>query len=180
MEEAKGKYHAANYETPIPRFVSSLLPDLYPVCSTAYLSRGVNQGRREYMKRLILILVILMVLALFAQSRSPIDIGGMKGDMLFRELANNSTNNSTNNSSTAAIEVNKTINLSRRAQSADISGGEGSLILKDLMNSSNATDKIKEDANLSMWGSGPKAIPSPPDSRSSKNNEIIRMNHLGY
>ena len=132
------------------------------------------------MKRLILILVILMALALFAQSRSPIDIGGMKGDMLLRELANNSTDNTTNNSSTAAMEVNKTIDLSRRAQSADISGSEGSLILKDLMNTSNATDKIKEHANLSMWGSGPKAIPSPPDSRSSKSNEIIRMNHLGY
>jgi len=128
------------------------------------------------MKRLILILVILMALALFAQSRSPIDIGGMKGDMLLRELANNSTNNS----STAAMEVNKTINLSRRAQSVDISGSEGSLILKDLMNTSNATDKIKEHANLFMWGSGPKAIPLPPDSRSAKTNEIIRMNHLGY
>jgi hypothetical protein len=84
-------------------------------------------------KRLILILVMLMALALYAESRSPIDIGGMKGDMLLRELANNSTDNSTNNSSTAAMEVNKTINLSRRAQSADISGSEGSLILKDII-----------------------------------------------
>lgn len=163
-----------------PRFRSSLLSNLDPVCSTVYLSRGINKARWEYMKRLILILAILMALALYAESRSPIDIGGMKGDMLLREIAQNSINNSTDNSSTDNMDANKTINLSRRAQSVDISGSEGSLILKDIMNASNATDKIKAYDNLSMWGSGPKAAPLPPDSRSSKSNEIIRMNHLGY
>ena len=101
------------------------------------------------MKRLILILVILMALVLFAESRSPIDISGMKGDMLLRELTctnnstNNSINNSANNSSTAAMEVNKTINLTRSAQSVDISGSEGSLILKDINEYLKCTDKIK-------------------------------------
>lgn len=128
------------------------------------------------MKRLILILVILMTLILFAESKSPIDISGMKGDMLLREL----TNNSTNNSSSSGIDVNETINLSRSAQSVDISGSEGLMLLKEIMNTSNVTDEIEAYANLSMWGSTPKAAPPPPDSRSSKTNEVIRMNHVGY
>ncbi len=130
------------------------------------------------MKRMILILVILMALCLFAESRSPIDIGSLKGEMLFRGLddsgMNNSSNSTSHNSSIPSGEWNETINLSRSA------GGEGQALLDEILNASNKSDEMKTYANLSQWGSAPKAIPPPPDSRSAKSNEIIRINHLGY
>jgi hypothetical protein len=127
------------------------------------------------MKCTILILAILMVLVLFAESRSPINISGTNGDMLLAELSDNLANNS----SLSASDENKTINLSQSAQSVDISGHEGQMLLQDIMNTTNVTNKTAY-ANLSMWGSAPKKIPQAPDSRDARTIEILRMNHMGY
>ncbi len=127
------------------------------------------------MKCTILILAILMILVLFAESRSPINIGGTDGDMLLAELSDNLANNS----SFSATDENKTINLTQSAQSANISGNEGLMLLKDIMNTTNVTNKTAY-ANLSMWGSAPKKIPPAPDSRNARTIEILRMNHIGY
>lgn len=83
-------------------------------------------------------------------------------------------------SSLSAQGVKGTINLSRSAPAVDISGGEGLLLLDEITNTSIVTDEKEAYASLSQWGSSPKAIPPPPDSRSAKSNEIIRFNHLGY
>ena len=127
------------------------------------------------MKCTILILAILMALVLFAESRSPINISGTNGDMLLAELSDNLANNS----SLSASDENKTINLSQSAQSVDISGHEGQMLLKDIVNTTNVTNKTAY-ANLSMWGSAPKKIPPAPDSRNARTIEILRMNHMGY
>ena len=127
------------------------------------------------MKSTILILAILIALVLFAESRSPINIGGTDGDMLLAELSDNLANNS----SFSATDENKTINLSQSAQSANISGNEGLMLLKDIMNTTNVTNKTAY-ANLSMWGSAPKKIPQAPDSSNARTIEILRMNHIGY
>ena len=127
------------------------------------------------MKCTILILAILMILVLFAESRSPINIGGTDGDMLLAELSDNLANNS----SFSATDENKTINLTQSAQSANISGNEGLMLLKDIMNTTNVTNKTAY-ANLSMWGSAPKKIPQAPDSSNARTIEILRMNHIGY
>ena len=127
------------------------------------------------MKCTILILAILMALVLFAESRSPINISGTNGDMLLAELSDNLANNS----SLSASDENKTINLSQSAQSVDISGHEGQMLLKDIVNTTNVTNKTAY-ANLSMWGSAPKKIPQAPDSSNARTIEILRMNHMGY
>ena len=116
-----------------------------------------------------------MVLVLFAESRSLINISGTKGDMLLAELSDNLANNS----SLSASDENKTINLTQSAQSMDISGHEGEMLLKDIMNTTNVTNGTAY-ANLSMWGSAPKKIPQAPDSRNARTIEILRMNHMGY
>jgi len=108
------------------------------------------------MKCTILILAILMVLVLFAESRSPINISGTNGDMLLAELSDNHANNS----SLSALD-------------------EGQMLLKDIMNTTNVTNKTAY-ANLSMWGSAPKKIPQAPDSSNARTIEILRMNHIGY
>jgi hypothetical protein len=127
------------------------------------------------MKSTILILAILIALVLFAESRSPINISGTDGDMLLAELSCNLANNS----SFSASDENKTINLTQSAQSVDISGNEGLILLKDIMDTTNVTNKTAY-ANLSMWGSAPKKIPPAPDSRNARTIEILRMNHMGY
>jgi len=129
------------------------------------------------MKCTILILAILMALVLFAESRSPINISGTNGDMLLAELSDNLANNS----SLSASDENKTINLSQSAQSVDISGHEGQMLLKDIVNTTNVTNETGAYANLLvMWGSAPKKIPQAPDSSNARTIEILRMNHMGY
>jgi len=128
------------------------------------------------MKCTILILAILMALVLFAESRSPINISGTNGDMLLAELSDNLANNS----SLSASDENMTINLTQGAQSVDISGHEGQMLLQDIMNTTNVTNETGAYANLSMWGSAPKKIPQAPDSRDARTIEILRMNHMGY
>jgi hypothetical protein len=128
------------------------------------------------MKCTILILAILMVLVLFAESRSPINISGTNGDMLLAELSDNLANNS----SLSASDENMTINLTQGAQSVDISGHEGQMLLQDIMNTTNVTNETGAYANLSMWGSAPKKIPQAPDSSNARTIEILRMNHMGY
>jgi hypothetical protein len=128
------------------------------------------------MKCTILILAILMALVLFAESRSPINISGTNGDMLLAELSDNLANNS----SLSASDENKTINLSQSAQSVDISGHEGQMLLKDIVNTTNVTNETGAYANLSMWGSATQKIPQAPDSSNARTIEILRMNHMGY
>lgn len=149
------------------------------------------------MKQGIMIIIILITLTIFAESRSTINISGTKGDMLFEGLSNNYNNldifndsnyssnsyyscNSSNNSSCYATEGNKTINISRGTQFRDLSGKEGLVLLHQFANASNVTNLTETYVNLTEWGSGPKSTPPPPDSRTSRTIEVLRMNHMGY
>ena len=112
------------------------------------------------MKRMILILVALIALVFFAQSKSLINLGGREGDLLLGGLTNNSTSNSS-------------INLSQNASALHLGGDDGNLLLQDLTNASQ---------NLSDWGSKHPMAPLPPkyDSQRVEAYEILRMNHVGY
>lgn len=131
------------------------------------------------MKRAILILAVLLALILFAQSKSPINIGGRDGNILLGGL----TNNSTNNSSNFATGNNSTIDLSHKTTSMKVGGDDGTILMEGLINdSSNATDGRNSSKNLSDWGSKPRPAPLPGkyDYQAARMNEVIRMNHLGY
>ena len=109
------------------------------------------------MKRMILILIALIALVFFAQSKSLINLGGREGDLLLGGLTNNSTSNSS-------------INLSQNGSALHLGGDDGNLLLQNLTNASK---------NLSDWGSKPPKAPLPPkyDPKMEKTIAILRANH---
>jgi hypothetical protein len=133
----------------------------------------------ECMKRAVLILAVLLALIFFAQSKSPINIGGSDGNLLMRGL----TNNSTSNSSNFTTANNTTIDLSNKTTPMMVGGDDGTILLKDLTNdSSNFINERNTSINLSDWGSKPRTAPLPGeyDYKTAQMNAVIRMNHLGY
>jgi len=131
------------------------------------------------MKRAILILAVLLALIFFAQSKSPINIGGSDGNLMLRGL----TNNSTSNSSNFTTVNNTTIDLMHNTASMKIGGDDGTILLKDLTNdSSNFMNERNTSKNLSDWGSKPRPAPLPGkyDYKTAQMNAVIRMNHVGY
>lgn len=131
------------------------------------------------MKRAILILAVLLALIFFAQSRSPVNIGGSDGNVLMRGL----TNNSTSNSSNITTANNTTIDLTHNTTSMMVGGDAGTTLLKDLTNdSSNFINERNTSMNLSDWGSKPRPAPLPGkyDYKTARMNAVIRMNHVGY
>ncbi|MDQ1262407.1 MAG: hypothetical protein QG575_1588 [Euryarchaeota archaeon] len=109
------------------------------------------------MKRMILIMAVLIVLAVLAQSKPLVNLGGRDGNQILSELTNNST-------------INSSINLSQNASVLSLSGEDGNSMLQDLTNASK---------NLSDWGSKPPTAPLPPnfDPKMEKTVAILRANH---
>jgi hypothetical protein len=109
------------------------------------------------MNRIILALAVLTTLALLAESRSMVNLGGEDGNQIFVGLTNNSTSNST-------------LNLSENSSLPFLGGEEGNSLLKDLANDSE---------NLSEWGKPPQKSPLPPtyDPKMANTIAILRANH---
>ena len=112
------------------------------------------------MKRMILVMVVLIAIVLFAQSKPLVNLGGRDGSLILGGLTNNST-------------INSSFNLSENASALLLGGDDGNLLLQNLTNASK---------NLSDWGSKPPKAPLPPkyDSKSAQTYEVLRMNHMGY
>lgn len=109
------------------------------------------------MNRMILILVILTVFAILAQSRSTVNLAGNDGNQLLLGLTNNSTSNSS-------------LNFSENSSTVNLAGEDGILLMDDVENASK---------NLSDWGNKPPAAPLPPkaDPRAYQTYLILKANH---
>lgn len=124
--------------------------------STAYLSRCMDSGHGCFMNRIILALAVLAAVALLAQSKPMVNLGGNDGEDLFGSLTNNSTGNSS-------------LNLTGNSSFLNLAGEDGNSLLKDLDNSSD---------NLSSWGGALPRAPLPPkyDPSYAKTYDILRAN----
>ncbi len=113
----------------------------------------------------MLILLILLSMAILANSLTSISLSGNGGISLLKGLTNSSENMTAAN--------NTTINLSSAGTEVSLlSGNNGTVVLNNLS---------KSPANLS-FGSTPRSPPPPPtyDPRAQQEYEILRANHVGY
>ncbi len=107
--------------------------------------------------RLILLLLVFIVIAALAQSRSAINLAGKDGNLLLAGLTNNSTSNST-------------LNLSENNSTLYLGGEDGNSLMQDVDNASR---------NLSDWGNKPPEAPLPPkyDPKMAQTVAILKANH---
>jgi hypothetical protein len=109
------------------------------------------------MNRLILLVLVFIVIAALAQSRSAINLAGKDGNMLLAGLTNNSTSN-------------LTLNLSENNSTLYLGGEDGNSLMQDVDNASR---------NLSDWGNKPPEAPLPPkyDPKVAQTIAILKANH---
>ncbi len=114
------------------------------------------------MNRILLALAALATLALLAEGRSMVNLGGEDGNQIFNDLTNNSTNST----------GNETLNLRENSSLRFLGGEDANSLLNSLANDSE---------NLSEWGKPPRPSPLPPsgayDPKMANTIAILRANH---
>lgn len=112
----------------------------------------------------MLLLLVLLTMAVLANSLTTVHLSGNGGLALLNGLTNSSEN---------MTDANKTgINLSISGSSIPLSGNNGTTLLNNIS---------KDPANLS-FGSTPRSPPPPPiyDPQLEEEIAILRANHVGY
>jgi hypothetical protein len=132
------------------------------------------QAGGTYMKRWITSMLAILSIVFLAESQVSVNIGGIDGKSLLKNMDNGSLNLTGNNNTTGNFSAADNLKAPLH-----FLGNGGKVPVKNLTNSSlNLTGKNNTTSDLATWGGKPLAPPPMPDFSDYQTAQIIKENRV--
>ena len=126
------------------------------------------------MKRWITSMLAILSIVFLAESQVSVNIGGIDGESILKNMDNCSLNLTGNNNTTGNFSAADNLKAPLH-----FLGNGGKVPVKNLTNSSlNLTGKNNTTSDLATWGDKPRAPPPMPDFSDYQTAQIIKENRV--